>query len=159
MRTKLDEIVEDVLREKGAVDPKWHLTEFGLECERLIAERAFRHGVEQAQWAVATVLPPPGVLYLGRVQPAPAEEPRSAREYVMNAERLTREAWEAFHKGCAHGRCWCKPDRRKGERRKGLERNARVSYHIGPGQSFLIWQIGFTKDWEQDRRSGKDRRK
>jgi hypothetical protein len=55
--------------------------------------------------------------------------------------------------------CICgKNDRRKGERRKGLERNARVSYHIGQGQSFLIWQIGFTKDWEQDRRTGKDRR-
>lgn len=158
-RSRLDEIVEEESR-AGC----WYITDnpgpdtYGNTVKR-IAERAFRHGVAQTKlgasvrdanaYGVSLVVP-----VFGDVQPAPAVEPKSAREYVMDAERLTREAWEAFHARCAHGRCWCKPDTRKGERRKGLEELCGCKIDGGPHFRART-PCG---QWAPDRRTGKDRR-
>lgn len=133
MRTRLDEIVEEMGNYLGCKDYKWLLD--GLN-------RAFRHGVEQG-YGKATVNMLITLKCKEEIQFAPAEEKCS---------------------GWAHGEkykdipcIYCgKPDRRKGERRKGLET---INYIRGEKFSDIkIWRM-VSISWQYDRRSGKDRRK
>lgn len=86
MRTRLDEIVDGVYRDGGSQADR----------DKLIADRAFRHGVEQAgRWVQAYI-------DLSVVQPAPEEE---KRPFDVTG-----------FQGHLHG-----VDRRKAERRLGSE--------------------------------------
>lgn len=89
-RTRLDEIVEEEFYKQGGP--------YTMEYGERIAERAFRHGVEQAMREWVAVKPGPAI------QPAPAEEKRCSHCFVD---------CKCFH---------CRGDRRKGERRGHLRR-------------------------------------
>jgi hypothetical protein len=71
MRTKLDEIVDDEYR-PGSMTEEWERAPWRQSCKR-IAERAFRHGVEQSKEAYWVMFQAGGDL--GVIQPAPASEP------------------------------------------------------------------------------------
>ena len=129
MRTKLDEIVDEESGQKPFATQE--------KCDR-IAERAFRHGVEQALFAEWGAQRPMTGLHIrsGAVHPAPAKEP--TRFY------LAPWCTDAAH---IFGPCMC--DRRKGERRrKHKEFFYGVRYHT---------KGLYTS--EPDRRSGKERRR
>jgi hypothetical protein len=127
MRTRLDEIVEEETGEDAS--PGWHVR---------IAERAFRHGVEQC---VAS--PDWTGLQPSRVQPAPAEE-------------KCRSCWHTPHPGspCSSGLNECDnwrgcDNRRKGERRKVAHLRHGYTYFYPDGPD----------TYRRDRRSGSDRRR
>lgn len=98
MRTKLDEIVEEEMGE--AHGPQ---ITFGAICGR-IAESCFRHGVERAQDREQWNPGDPS-----KVEPAPAEEKCPCG----------CPPWDCCYKDPATGEV--SRDRRKAERRKGLE--------------------------------------
>jgi hypothetical protein len=135
MRTKLDEIVEEECPMKGSFKASpW---------VHRVAERAFRHGVERARgWYLQTPAKD--------VQPEPVGEKTYA------------------HPGCfrntPHGAYECVEDRRKGQRRKGLEKQLVGIASVGPFMEhreslFCVSGGSGWGEWRTDRRSGKDRRK
>lgn len=140
MRTRLDEIIEFEVRASGF--GSWNtessdLTTLPATVKR-IAERAFRHGVEQLMKNVF-------VSYdTENVQPAPAEEKPEGGRYV-----------------CPHERCQMHhPDRRKGQRRAPDNWPMNwVHDPLGKLPSQPIFQRHNHGSFEYDRRSGRDRRK
>ena len=138
MRTRLDEIVE----EERACLNGWAAYPAGLH---KIAERAFRHGVEQAH-GVFAYLDPNG----RNVQPAPAEEkPQcSCRSVGICCTP------NVIHR--TDGPCFM--DSRKGERRKGTEDQACVLPPLDGKDVSPIYQFNSRMFWLRDRRTGKDRR-
>ncbi len=122
MRTRLDEIVEEIHSKTSA----YHSRAVGM----VIAERAFRHGVEQEAARCLESHRGP------QVQSAPAEEKDSC-------------CWKHAEGGSSCG------DRRKGERRKGLE----ICLHVDlPGRCFVFTRPNGTIYHAGDSRH-RDRRK
>jgi hypothetical protein len=150
MRTKLDEIVEEVLAMGEGLSPERR------ENGNRIAERAFRHGVERAREATNVIsgheFDCNGAGLLNIMEMAV----NAARHQMANAQPAPAEE---KHRCVIGGHCvTCDGDRRKGERRKGLEKKGTVDFYVGPG-SFGIFQLAHgTAGWVQDRRSGHDRR-
>lgn len=132
MRTRLDEIVEEECRGEATYGGN------EITVGRRVAERAFRHGVEQTK-AAATCREANvyginlKIPEFGNVQPAPAED-RCAGKTGIHV---------------------C-PDRRKGERR--TETITGSLYRSTAGGAIPM----YAKDeggWWCDRRSGKERRR
>ncbi len=162
-RTKLDEIVDEELR--AGIDRGDPCRAFGTR----VAERAFRHGVEQTKKAATIVEPRVWLgqimdgaeIRWGDVQPAPAEENTSVQEYCdcgMYAMRHVRQpncstvSFSSWHRYA---------DRRKGERRKSYCGSCNHDSHRGRVCQFndrCECCAGWIPFW-CDRRSGKDRRK
>ena len=129
MRTRLDEIVEQEMRLAIGLMPAGP-HEYG----KRIAERAFRHGVEMHQKMSVGH----NAIWCGEVQPAPAAPPACTN--------LINGVW------C---RCHCDDRRRGVERRKGGEKRAIRWFK---GDCIGIWQGNSHMFWNDDRRTGSDRR-
>ncbi len=141
MRTRLDEIVDDVLR--GAMLGYAVGRDQALEMVNL----AFLHGAEQERvwWTTKA-----GIPRTPAVQPAPAEEKRTYG-WANSGRCICYGGRPVGEHYCA---CVCHPDRRKGERRKmQWWTNVAVCREHG-----YIVRYETVKYPPNDRRSGKSRR-
>lgn len=137
MRTRLDEIVEEEML-RGLMPN--HGIPFEKQA-RAVAERAFRHGVEQEfrapkifDWYAEGNEMRVRVKSQHAVQPAPAG--------IVFGENTNTTFYE----------------RRRGERRKKAARLSAVCDHKTDGERG-IYEMEYINGWYFDRRSGKDRRK
>ena len=130
-RNRLDEICEEEMSRFGR-EPIFS----NREMTRCIAERAFRHGVEQEM--IMRIAP--NVFSPCVVEPAPAEPSPQDEGSPQAKEKIAAHV-------CFYG-CHCHRDRRHGQRRKGeRDRRKGVSSCDSPGCC------------TDSRRSGNERRK
>lgn len=176
MRTKLDEIVdEEIMPESEHVSATDSL--YRDQVLR-VAERAFRHGVEQFYREAMKDRPPFEILTVNGkfmspdgVQSAPAEEKKSTGCRCENHDKCTAHCavhgcpkfgWFADRRkgtGRTSGESETRPtpERRMGQRRKYGE--ARNFVHGEGTRSLPIYQTNEWGSFFYDRRSGQDRRK
>lgn len=176
-RTRLDQIVrEEFERErdgfgKADVNEKSVVDAFCRVGPR-IAERAFRHGVEQCtEWANTH-----HIGYTNDVQPGPAVEKKPSAPHGCSLVWCGRNPGDAVHtdqQGCPdtfhpyrHFETYCVEcggadvrDRRKGQRRKDKPRPGQLFTPTENAARAIYQDIHGTNLWSVDRRSGKDRRK
>lgn len=142
-RTRLDEIVEEAAK-NWPQPPGLTFERCAEYLKRTVAERAFRHGVERTSPVLCSACS----IYVGRIQPAPAEEKHPSTFYP-----------EHWHDGrhVDPKLCWRCSDRRRGERRKFMARREIGTTLSCQGGWFYVTDNGNTL--RRDRRSGEDRRK
>ena len=133
-RSRLDEIVEEAMWNTAA--EHIHFMPAGEAALHVVAERAFRHGVEMSNLSIL-----PWALKVDKIQPAPAEE-------------------KHFDSGLDYkGIPWKWDNRRVGQRRKGMETRATLGAVDPTLGIFKRPSMVYETTWLLDRRGGEDRRK
>jgi hypothetical protein len=146
VRDRLDEIIMEFYNKAGA---------FGKLDARGMAEAIFRHGVERAVADQENHGIVWNRLRCDTVQPEPVGE----------TGRCSLGIYPVCGGRSGHGgHCQPDPDRRKGQRRKGLEKQLVGIASVGPFMEhreslFCVSGGSGWGEWRTDRRSGKDRRK